>query len=191
LTDNPWNDGEFARLDELWAEGHTTAEIARRMGRSKNSVVGKAHRRNLPGRLSPIRGRDGDRMAPLARPKPPPLSALMEEQAMKPQTAEVADARPVAKKPLEGAAALLVARARSAVVLAPVEIVKPPAPAPQAVRVPVEREGCRFPLWAHHERVPNPPKFCNAPRRLGISYCSTHAAICFTTAGARLWGRLA
>lgn len=42
-------------LRALWAEGHSTAEIGRRMGISKNAVVGKAHRLNLPARPSPIR----------------------------------------------------------------------------------------------------------------------------------------
>ncbi len=50
-----WNDETIARLRALWAEGHSTAEIGRRMGVSKNAVVGKAHRLNLSARPSPIR----------------------------------------------------------------------------------------------------------------------------------------
>ena len=45
------------RLRVLWAEGHSTSEIGRRMGITKNAVVGKAHRLDLPARPSPIRGR--------------------------------------------------------------------------------------------------------------------------------------
>jgi len=60
-----WTDEAIARLKSLWAEGHSTAEIGRRMGVSKNAVVGKAHRLNLPARPSPIR-REGP-----ARPRPP------------------------------------------------------------------------------------------------------------------------
>ena len=62
--DMEWNDETIARLRELWAEGLSTAEIGRRMSVSKNAVVGKAHRLNLPPRPSPIR-RDG---SPLPRP---------------------------------------------------------------------------------------------------------------------------
>ena len=51
---SPWNDTTDAILTQLWAEGHTTAEIGRRMGISKNAVVGKAHRLDLPSRKSPI-----------------------------------------------------------------------------------------------------------------------------------------
>lgn len=50
-----WNDETIARLRALWDEGHSTAEIGRRMGITKNAVVGKAHRLELPSRPSPIR----------------------------------------------------------------------------------------------------------------------------------------
>ncbi len=44
-----WNEETIEKLRALWAEGHSTAEIGRRMGVSKNAVVGKAHRLNLVG----------------------------------------------------------------------------------------------------------------------------------------------
>ena len=57
-----WTDDVIGRLKALWLEGHSTAEIGRKMGISKNAVVGKAHRLNLAGRPSPIRrGPPGER----------------------------------------------------------------------------------------------------------------------------------
>ncbi len=50
-----WTDDVISRLQALWAEGHSTAEIGRRMGVTKNAVVGKAHRLSLEARPSPIR----------------------------------------------------------------------------------------------------------------------------------------
>ena len=50
-----WTAETIDRLRAVWADGHSTAEIGRRMGVSKNAVVGKAHRLNLPARPSPIR----------------------------------------------------------------------------------------------------------------------------------------
>lgn len=41
-------------LRRLWDEGHSAAEIGRRMNISKNAVIGKAHRLGLPARESPI-----------------------------------------------------------------------------------------------------------------------------------------
>ena len=49
-----WPDDLILRLRELWEAGHSTAEIGRRIGYSKNAVIGKARRLGLPGRGSPI-----------------------------------------------------------------------------------------------------------------------------------------
>ena len=70
-----WTDEDIQRLRMLWAEGHSTAEIGRRMGVSKNAIVGKAHRLDLPGRPSPIRRSEAG--APrVTRPRRPPVPKL-------------------------------------------------------------------------------------------------------------------
>lgn len=91
-----WTAEAIERLRALWAEGHSTAEIGRRMGISKNAVVGKAHRLNLPARPSPIR-REAVGAAPrpqIARPvRPagiPPRSTLPQPAAAVPVAAPVA-----------------------------------------------------------------------------------------------------
>lgn len=75
-----WNEETIGRLRALWDEGHSTAEIGRRLGVTKNAVVGKAHRLNLPPRQSPIRRTLGEpRTArPIAAPRVsgPTLPAL-------------------------------------------------------------------------------------------------------------------
>src|SRR5450631_395150 len=50
-----WSDEVNTQLRALWADGHSTAEIGRRLGVTKNAIVGKAHRLDLPARPSPIR----------------------------------------------------------------------------------------------------------------------------------------
>ncbi len=65
-----WTDETIVRLRDLWTEGHSTAEIGRRLNVSKNAVVGKAHRLNLPARPSPIR-RDGPSAPAAAAPTNP------------------------------------------------------------------------------------------------------------------------
>ena len=52
-----WTPALIGKLRSLWDEGLSTAAIGVRMGISKNAVVGKAHRLNLPARPSPIRSR--------------------------------------------------------------------------------------------------------------------------------------
>lgn len=74
-----WNEATIGKLRSLWDEGVSTAEIGRRLGVSKNAVVGKAHRLNLPERPSPIQ-RTGTpnppRVRPPSPPKLPPLPSL-------------------------------------------------------------------------------------------------------------------
>jgi len=50
-----WNEGNVARLKELWDQGLPTAQIGKLLGFTKNAVVGKAHRIGLERRPSPIR----------------------------------------------------------------------------------------------------------------------------------------
>lgn len=50
-----WTDEIITRLQTLWQEGLSTAEIGRQLSITKNAVVGKAHRLGLPPRPSPIR----------------------------------------------------------------------------------------------------------------------------------------
>jgi GcrA cell cycle regulator len=79
-----WTDDIIAKLRILWAEGLSTAEIGRRLNISKNAVVGKAHRLNLPPRPSPIRRSEAGDATPRA-PQPkrtqgptlPPLTAAL------------------------------------------------------------------------------------------------------------------
>lgn len=50
-----WTDEDIEKLRKFWTEGHSTAEIGRMIGKSKNAVVGKAHRLELAARPSPIK----------------------------------------------------------------------------------------------------------------------------------------
>lgn len=76
-NDTTWTETAITDLRRLWDEGHSTAEIGRRLGVSKNAVVGKAHRLELLPRPSPIRraGQPARRSAP--RPRAAPLVQLL------------------------------------------------------------------------------------------------------------------
>ena len=67
-----WNDYLIQRLTALWVEGYTTAEIGQCLGISKNAVVGKVRRLQLPSRPSPIRKRAGTSTRPVSTPDPTP-----------------------------------------------------------------------------------------------------------------------
>jgi GcrA cell cycle regulator len=57
---SPWTHVIISELIQLWSEGRSGAEIARRLNVSRNSVIGKAHRLELPRRPSPIRYSEGE-----------------------------------------------------------------------------------------------------------------------------------
>lgn len=50
-----WTAERVEQLAQLWNEGLSTAEIGRRLGITKNAVVGKAHRLALAPRPSPLK----------------------------------------------------------------------------------------------------------------------------------------
>ena len=50
-----WTEEKIKNLKKLWLKGATTAEIAKKLGLSKNSIIGKVHRLNLETRPSPIK----------------------------------------------------------------------------------------------------------------------------------------
>ena len=124
-----WTPEAIEALRGYWAEGHSTAEIGRRMGISKNAVVGKAHRLNLPPRPSPIR-RETMGAQPEA-PRPAPVAAPVAAT-----TATTIPASPPAQ-PAVATAAAPVAAARPA---------PAPAPRPAAVAPPVSGRPHNRPL---------------------------------------------
>ena len=88
-----WDDpANVARLEELWAEGHSTAEIGRQMGVTKNVIIGKANRLRLPSRPSPIRRRDPSK--PKAPPAPMTLRARPPMPARVPPPLPLVSVRP-------------------------------------------------------------------------------------------------
>lgn len=53
-----WTDEMVENLKKMWKKGLTTNEIAKNLGVSKNSIVGKVHRLNLTARPSPIKKKE-------------------------------------------------------------------------------------------------------------------------------------
>ena len=63
--DSIWTPELVQQLSRLWDEGLSTAEIGRRLGVTKNAVVGKAHRLALTPRPSPLKRPPVRRAAPV------------------------------------------------------------------------------------------------------------------------------
>jgi GcrA cell cycle regulator len=171
-----WNEEMIARLRQLWAEGHSTAEIGRRMGITKNAVVGKAHRLVLPPRPSPIRrdtpeGHVTRRRSAPRRTTGPTLPAL------------------------SSPAATFAASAVSTPVAAPTpaapRVAPPPATPPSAVApastpaplraVPMPRAAARVTTccWPIGDPGTASFRFCDDDAMTGKPYCAQHAALAY------------
>ena len=159
-----WNQDAIAKLQALWAEGHSTAEIGRRLGVSKNAVVGKAHRLNLPPRPSPIR-RDA-----VARPVAP-RRAVGPTLPPLPAMGSVIEHR-VAPRRIE--APRVAVRAET-----PIRVVatRTPRAGHMTGRTTSRATGrtteCCWPLGDPGTRS---FRFCDAPSEAGRPYCEAHAA---------------
>jgi GcrA cell cycle regulator len=144
-----WTQAMDDELRAHWANQLSTAKIGEKMGLTKNAVVGRAHRLELPTRPSPILPRVATR--PAVKPKvtlPPALPT------MNAKPAPMRDSRPA----MHGTA--------------------PPAPPPTAFQ-PIAARCCRWPLWNDKERPTHryceaPTTF----RRDGVPdvYCAAHRA---------------
>jgi len=151
-SDNDWAEETIARLRALWDEGLSTAEIGRRMGLSKNAIVGKVHRLHLSPRPSPILPKgSGSRPSKHRRirkdgPSLPPLRSVADGTTpLPPPTPIPAPAKPAA---------------------------------PVFVRR-VSRDPCCWPIGEPGTRG---FRYCDDPAKPGKPYCAEHAEAAYVPA---------
>jgi GcrA cell cycle regulator len=159
-----WDEGTIRLLRELWAEGLSTAEIGRRLGVSKNAIVGKAHRLELEARPSPIR-RDStkpvsENVVPLAATLPPLPS---DSPAL---------VVPVIQPPS------VVPETPRAIVVPPPPAPPPPAP-PRPVPQPVLRRANLACCWPIGEPGTRSFRFCDGSSVPGKPYCEEHIRLAY------------
>lgn len=160
-----WAEETITRLRELWAEGHSTAEIGRRLGVSKNAVVGKAHRLDLSARPSPIRreGGGGSSHRPtvrrLAGPTLPPLACTGIGGAPTQPVAPRTTPAPATAAPPRPAAA------------SPPRVAPSPPPRPYGRVITC--------CWPMGEPGTSNFRFCDAESVPGKPYCTEHAQLAY------------
>jgi len=161
-----WDEETIRLLRDLWAQGHSTAEIGRRLGVSKNAIVGKAHRLELDARPSPIK-RDvvkpaSERPLPCLRAGPtlPPLpSANVQAFSAMPAPSNL---RPLRTAPVSPA---------PAAALAP----RPVMPSPQIQ----SRRPAPSCCWPIGEPGTKSFRFCDGLSMPGKPYCDQHAKLAY------------
>jgi GcrA cell cycle regulator len=142
--DFEWNGNTIQHLKSLWAEGHSAAEIGRRLGISKNAVIGKAGRLHLTARPSPIRAAQPDKAAHVRRQRRPSLVELREIPPSKPNTPPEPAPKPIRQDTLPASPPVLTAR---------------------------NHQPCCWPIG---EPGKSGFRFCNAPNAKGKPYCPAH-----------------
>ena len=185
-----WTDAVILNLRALWDEGLSTAEIGRRLGVTKNAVVGKAHRLELPARPSPIRRGAVAVVAP-RRAIGPTLPSMELVEATLPTDERFADHAVVSVVPAtsEASAQLQAPSLPMAEVGQPARVAAAPLEKPlaQGLRsVPVLRPAasprrmrvvaCCWPIGEPGTRS---FRFCDAESLAGKPYCESHAQLAY------------
>ena len=175
-----WTDVLIAQLREFWSQGLSTAEIGRRLGVSKNAVVGKAHRLVLAPRPSPIRRAGGGSTRPARRasgptlpsfaPSPPADAGPPRPESVAPTMARADFGR---QRPQDRIADRIAERAAPVLVPARREL-------PRALRDPLAGGGrvisCCWPLG---EPGTAGFRFCGDGSIPGKPYCVAHAQLAY------------
>ena len=176
-----WTEEVIGRLRALWAEGHSTAEIGRRLGVSKNAIVGKAHRLDRPARPSPSRrdpvSAETPRPAPTRRVEGSTLPPLASTDVPVPvPVIDVAPVIVVAEAPAEPPPAPPAPPVAPPVVAARPVPVAVPRPQPAQYRPYGRVITCCWPIGEPGTRG---FKFCDDASEPGKPYCGEHAKLAY------------
>lgn len=162
-----WTDQMVEDLKRMWEEGLTTGEIGKRLGVSKNSIVGKVHRLQLSGRPSPIKKKDTPAEETPAPTKPSKPEKTV-SQANKPK-----EEKTPAKKEEEVIVEV------SAPISAPMPKA-PSKPSGKTMLTDLDNHTCRWPIGDPKDENFH---FCGKKVKIGQTYCEEHANIAYVKPG--------
>lgn len=154
-----WTDEAVATLRKLWADGLTGSVIAKELGVTRNSVIGKVHRLELENRPSPI---------PRRMP-PKPLSVAIKRQP----------------KLTGGGTTAAINALGKTVSSRPLPTYKPPAEYPGSLDIDILSLDGRTCRWPFGEGGAEPFTFCGQPTEnpYASPYCCHHNQQAFSKAG--------
>lgn len=171
-----WTEETVEELKKMWDRGMTTGQIAKALGVTKNSIIGKVHRLCLTARPSPIK-------------KSKPDSEKKSDTSTKSNT-------DVKKKKTSKAEAKSKSEAKTKVKSTTkkdekkvAENVKEPdviEPVKEELNIPLiklDNHTCRWPLGD-----PRDDDFCFCGKRIKTSqtYCDEHSAIAYVRSGKKI-----
>ncbi|SOE18079.1 GcrA cell cycle regulator [Hoeflea halophila] len=169
-----WTDERVERLKKLWADGLSASQIAAQLGGvSRNAVIGKVHRLNLPGRAKSGGQATVRTKRTTAAPRAPNYAG---------RTASTQTARPVGRS--SGGAALkqdLDVVASEEVDTRPVDDVVVPI-SRRLTLVELSERTCKWPVG---DPLQDDFHFCGNDSGDASPYCSYHAKLAFQPSSER------
>lgn len=159
-----WTEQKIQMLKDMWGNGYSASEIAKRLGGlTRNAVIGKAHRLKLSSRPSPIKREDA-------------VGAMMSTDAVTPlmkSSKKRVMLRPLPAVPVPMPSTIKPAKDG----LRPIDSLK------RGEGIAVTKAGerhCRWPIGD-----PRSPdfRFCGCAAYEGLPYCIDHARVAYQNVG--------
>lgn len=167
-----WTEKMVEDLKIMWKQGLTTGEIGKRLGVSKNSIVGKVHRLQLDARPSPIKKKEPEEVKGTKKEKKSCKSKSAEKTVEK-EKAEVKKEEKVVEKVVEKAPEPVIEEVKT---FTP----KPVTPAKtyngNAKLTDLDNHTCRWPIGDPKDENFH---FCGRKIKLGQTYCEEHAVLAY------------
>lgn len=183
-----WTDKMVEDLRIMWKQGLTTGEIGKRLGVSKNSIVGKVHRLQLDARPSPIK-KKGDKTGTTKVAEKAPNTAsqkLAEKKTEKNVKVSKPIKAPVVKKAKTIAEETKPTKAKKEPKeenpQIPERIFTPKVVQPtktyngNAKLTDLDNHTCRWPLGDPKDENFH---FCGRKVKVGQTYCEEHSALAY------------
>ncbi len=186
-----WTSGSIDRMRTLWLAGQSAAQVAARLGCTRNAVIGRVNRMGLVRTASPLAAarrerekneRDLARMRERAE-----RQAAREEEALRNKLARAAASaakqRRAAPIVLTGDEAAFVAAAEEAKTGGRAALFNiDQARAPKTFAA-LQQQDCRWPCGDTLDL--DTFRFCAAPARDGSVYCAAHHALAYVPSAPR------
>ncbi|MDP9128510.1 MAG: GcrA family cell cycle regulator [Pseudomonadota bacterium] len=161
-----WTEQKIQMLKDMWGNGYSASEIAKRLGgMTRNAVIGKAHRLKLSSRPSPIR-RDEDGALSVPGGSVMPTMKSTRKRVM---------LRPLPPVPMPSTAKGTVTRDFRSTI-------EPPK---RVEGIAVTKAGDRHCRWPVGDPRSPDFRFCGCTAHEGLPYCVDHARVAYQNIGRR------
>jgi GcrA cell cycle regulator len=158
-----WTEQQIQVLKDMWGNGYSASEIAKRLGSTtRNAVIGKVHRLKLSGRPSPIRHEEGTNYD-AATGSVMPVTKMTRKRTM---------LRPLPAVPVPSTIKSTVR-----------DVFRTIESAKRVEGIAVTKAGDRHCRWPVGDPRSPDFRFCGCPAHEGLPYCVDHARVAYQNIG--------